>query len=120
MNKVFFITGGTAGVGAEAARQLSRRGDVSKVIITSRTESSAKAAISTIATKAKRPETLFDYVLMDLDDPASCSAAVASLPKVVDIVILNAGPISLKALKTLTKTGVTEAFASMYWTRYHP
>jgi len=109
---IVFITGGTSGIGAEAAMQLSKLHTISKIIITSRSESSAKKAITALVAKSGVRKSKFDFVTMDLNDVSTCVAAVESLPTRVDVSILNAGSISLQACETLTSTGVTQAFQS--------
>jgi NAD(P)-dependent dehydrogenase (short-subunit alcohol dehydrogenase family) len=60
------ITGGTIGIGYEAAVQLARGAKYDKIIVTSRTEAFAKEAIAKLVTDSNQPETKFDFVLLDL------------------------------------------------------
>jgi NAD(P)-dependent dehydrogenase (short-subunit alcohol dehydrogenase family) len=82
------------GIGFEATLQLARSKQFSKLIITSRTEKSAKASIQKLAASSGEPESLFDFVLLDLVLPESCAKAAASLPQGIDVFIMNAGQIS--------------------------
>ncbi len=61
------VTGGTRGCGYEAARQLSSR--LSRAIIASRNETSAKVAIAQLAVDTGRPASALSFVVLDLLSP---------------------------------------------------
>ncbi len=57
--KVICITGGTSGVGFEAVAQLANDERVSKIILTSRTEASAKRAFGRLTERTGKGAELF-------------------------------------------------------------
>jgi len=85
------ITGGTQGVGYQAALQLASRTEYDKIIISSRSERSAKAAIAELMKATGQPESKFGFILMDLLDRESCINAAKGLPSNLGGIILNAG-----------------------------
>jgi len=102
------ITGGTTGIGYEAALQLARGVRYDKIIITSRTEASAKEAIGKLVTESNQPETKFDFVLLDLNCISSCTACAESLPNDLNAIVLNAGQMAAKGYADVNpKTGLT-------------
>ena len=88
--KTYAITGGNSGLGLEAAKILTGKG--AKVVITSRKEDKARAALAEV--RAHSPGADVDFVLLDLTDPASIEQAAAALiekcPR-MDALINNAG-----------------------------
>jgi NAD(P)-dependent dehydrogenase (short-subunit alcohol dehydrogenase family) len=111
-NKVAVITGGTAGVGFETCIQLAslEESRFKKIIITSRSVSGGERAIKSIRDKTGCPEDMFGSLTLDLSSPKSCSDFVEALPSEIDVMVLNAGSISLKSLQEKTDTGVTANF----------
>ena len=85
------ITGGTQGVGYQAALQLASRTEYDKIIISSRSERSAKASIAELMKATGQPESKFGFILMDLLDRESCINAAKGLPSNLGGIILNAG-----------------------------
>lgn len=88
--KTYAITGGNSGLGLEAAKILAGKG--AKVVITSRTEANANAALQEIRAEVSGADV--DFVLLDLADPASIQACAASLHTKctqLDAILNNAG-----------------------------
>ena len=84
------ITGATGDVGYETCRQVSAVPEVSKLIITTRTEEKAKAVIAELIKDTGKDRKFFDFVVVDLSDYESVMRAVKAFPK-VDRLVLNAG-----------------------------
>lgn len=93
--KSFLITGGTSGIGKEAARALAESG--AKVTITARSAAKAAAVISELATDR------VDFKLLDLADLSSIKEFAKEFTEPVDVLILNAGIMATPFL--LTKDG---------------
>ena len=81
--KRFLITGGTSGIGKEAARELARAG--AHVTITAR--SAAKGA----ATVAEFANERVEFKLLDLADLSSVRNFAKEFTSSIDVLILNAG-----------------------------
>lgn len=90
--KKFLITGGTSGIGKEAARELARAG--AQVIIAAR--STAKAEVVKKELSASRIEILE----LDLADLESVRRAARQLDYSIDVLILNAGIMAIPLMKT--------------------
>ena len=103
------ITGANAGLGRESARQLALQDSVQKIYLGCRNEIKARAA--RVALEAETGREIFEIVLMDVADPNSVRAAVATLDCPIDAVVLNAGGTGGTAPNALTPTGVTSMFA---------
>lgn len=88
--KTVVITGGNAGIGKATAIALAKKG--AEIVITSRSEDKAKAAIAEIKTASGNDAV--SYVLVDLSAQASVRKAAEKLkskcPK-IDVLINNAG-----------------------------
>lgn len=88
--KTTIITGGNSGLGLEAARILA--GKHARVVITSRSAGKAQEAIALI--RQTVPDASIDFVVLDLADAASVTAAAAALrglcPR-IDAIVNNAG-----------------------------
>ena len=84
--KTIVITGGTSGVGLEAARTLSRSG--ASLFVTARTEARAKAAADSLETPGATG------LELDLTNPSSIDKFTETIKrrvKKLDVLILNAG-----------------------------
>ena len=101
------ITGGNRSIGFETAKQLAEDGEVGKVIITSRSQEKAEAAIASLTGEFGLAAEKFDHVVLDLESKASVLAAVEALPK-VDRIVLNAGGY----YRGMHEAGVTKTFAA--------
>ena len=110
MSATVLITGGGSGLGFELAKVLANYPEkIGKVVITCRSEKSAKNALSQLgaATSKKCSETelsassstaddwFYSYILMDLSDIKSIASAVVRIPSspanFFDRLLLNAG-----------------------------
>ena len=81
--KTFLITGGTSGIGKEAALELARAG--AHVTITARNAAKGAAVVAEIAKER------VDFKLLDLADLSSVKSFAKEFTKPVDVLILNAG-----------------------------
>ncbi|MCF8459269.1 MAG: SDR family oxidoreductase [Flavobacteriales bacterium] len=88
--KTVVITGGNAGIGKATAIALAKKG--AEIVITSRSESNAKAAVAEIKSTSGNPAV--SYVLVDLSSQKSVRKAAEELktkcPQ-IDVLINNAG-----------------------------
>ncbi|MDB4656055.1 SDR family oxidoreductase [Flavobacteriales bacterium] len=88
--KTVVITGGNAGIGKATAINLAKQG--AEILITSRSEGKAKAAVGEIKSASKNDNV--DFVLINLIDQESVKKAAveikAKCPK-IDVLINNAG-----------------------------
>lgn len=92
-DKVAIVTGGSSGIGLEAATELAKRG--AKVIIASRNETKLKKARDYIRSASGNPN--IDYKILDLGSLQSVrqfTSEIASEPR-LDILINNAGAVAL-------------------------
>ena len=104
------ITGANAGLGREAARQLSHQKGVEKIILACRSAAKAEAAKASLEAETGRK--VFDIMLMDMLSPETIRKAVSEMTAPVDAVILNAGGTGGRTPYALTKDGVTHVFAT--------
>ncbi|MBK4348580.1 SDR family NAD(P)-dependent oxidoreductase [Lacisediminihabitans changchengi] len=103
VGKTFVVTGGNAGIGYFIAEQLAAAGG--QVVITSRTQARADAALAAI--RAQVPGAQVSAVLLDLSSFASVRAAAAtlsSLPR-IEALIENAGSIMATKGRAETEDG---------------
>ena len=88
--KTVVITGGNAGIGKATAIELAKKG--AEIVITSRSEDKAKAAVTEIKSASENDS--IKYVLVDLSSQESVRKAAEELkvkfPK-IDVLINNAG-----------------------------
>jgi NAD(P)-dependent dehydrogenase (short-subunit alcohol dehydrogenase family) len=90
-HRTALVTGASSGLGKEAAAQLAGEG-FDRVIITARTSAKAEAARAEL--EAATNTTVFETLVLELDDHASVEAAartVAEKGGKIDVVLLNAG-----------------------------
>ena len=90
--KRFLITGGTSGIGKEAARELARAG--AHVTITARSESKGEQTRKEISTAR------VDVLQLDLTDLTSVRKAAREITEQIDVLILNAGVMAVPFAKT--------------------
>jgi len=89
--KTFLITGGTSGIGKEAARELVGAGG--EVIITSRDDRKGKATVAEIGGN-------ISYRLLELTSLKSIGECAAGISSEIDVLILNAGVMATPFKKT--------------------
>jgi len=87
---VVALTGANGDVGYETCKQLSAVAEVTKLIVTARTEEKAGAVIDKLAADTGKDRSWFGFVVVDLSDYTSVMAAVQDFPQ-VDRLLLNAG-----------------------------
>lgn len=89
-NPVAVVTGGTAGIGLEACKQLAAKGI--DVILTSRSEAKGKAAVKEIQKSAASVDNKVEFVIAELGNLSSVAKACESLQgRTIDYLLLNAG-----------------------------
>jgi NAD(P)-dependent dehydrogenase (short-subunit alcohol dehydrogenase family) len=108
--KTVLITGANAGIGKDVARQLALRPETGRIYLACRNRDRATAAKAELEAATGRK--IFDIVLMDVADPGSVRAGLASLDGSIDALVMNAGGIGGKTPLALTAHGVTTVFAS--------
>ncbi|MET0806153.1 MAG: SDR family NAD(P)-dependent oxidoreductase [Lacisediminihabitans sp.] len=101
--KTFVVTGGNAGIGYFVAEQLAAAGG--HVVITSRTQRRADAALAAI--RSQVPGAQVEAVILDLSSYASVRAAAVQLEKLprIDALIENAGSIMATKGRAETEDG---------------
>jgi NAD(P)-dependent dehydrogenase (short-subunit alcohol dehydrogenase family) len=107
--KVALITGANAGIGKEVARQLAALETAERIYLACRNEERAAAAKADL--EARTGKAIFEVVLMDVSDPSSVRAAIRSIRRPVDALVMNAGGIGGREPLAQTKDGVTQVFA---------
>ena len=110
VGRVAMVTGANVGIGKEVARQLAVSGNYREVILACRDRVKANVAKADLEKTAGK--TALSVTIMDVSDPASVRAALASLSEPVDDLVMNAGGSGGKTPLALTGNGVTEIFAS--------
>lgn len=97
--KIFAITGGNSGLGLEAAKILVTKG--ARVLITARSDTKARGAVETISNAT--PDADVGFVLLDLTDPESITAAAAAIIETcprLDACINNGGVMQTPEVRT--------------------
>jgi NAD(P)-dependent dehydrogenase (short-subunit alcohol dehydrogenase family) len=110
LHKSALITGANTGLGKELARQLALRGDFSKIYLACRNPAKAQAAQSDLTRVTGK--SIFDVAIIDLTDLASVRAAIPTLDRPLDALVMNAGGTGGPHPMALTADGVTEIFAA--------
>jgi NAD(P)-dependent dehydrogenase (short-subunit alcohol dehydrogenase family) len=104
------ITGANAGIGKNVAKQLALINTTEKIYLACRDGSKAAKAKNELEQQTGR--SIFEIIVMDLNDLTSVRAAVSSLTIPIDALLMNAGGSGGKTPLTLTKDGVTTIFAT--------
>jgi len=107
--KTILITGANTGLGKEMARQLALRGDFERIYLGCRNPEKAERAKEDLETVTGR--TIFEVVIIDLEDLASVRAAVAAVGAPLNALVMNAGGTGGPTPAALTQDGVTASFA---------
>ena len=107
--KTILITGANTGLGKEMARQLALRGDFERIYLGCRNPEKAERAKQDLETVTGR--TIFEVVIIDLEDLASVRAAVAAVGAPLNALVMNAGGTGGPTPAALTQDGVTASFA---------
>jgi NAD(P)-dependent dehydrogenase (short-subunit alcohol dehydrogenase family) len=107
--KTILITGANTGLGKEMARQLALRGDFERIYLGCRNPEKAERAKKDLETVSGR--TIFEVVVIDLEDLASVRAAVAAIGAPLNALAMNAGGTGGPTPAALTQDRVTEVFA---------
>lgn len=90
---VVAITGGNGDLGNEISKQLSFVPEVTKVILTCRTQAKADETIELLKKETGKDSSFFGSVLLDVMDIATIASAIESFPT-VDCLLLNVGGLS--------------------------
>ena len=111
MAKVIIITGGTGGIGYQAARMLASKPEKHTIVVTGRSEASGKKAVDSL--KEQTGNDNVEYAVADLSEQMSVRALGKELLSrfpVIDELINNAGNLSSGEQET-TKDGINKNFA---------
>ena len=87
--KSVLITGASAGIGKEIARQLASNKNITTIYLACRNEKKALAVKRELETQTKR--SIFKIAIVDVANLASVRALLSSLREPIDAVVLNAG-----------------------------
>lgn len=107
--KSVLITGASAGIGREVARQLALKRNIESIYLAVRNKEKGNVVQRELEQKTNR--TIFHLITLDLTDLDSVRAAVSSLPQPIDAVVLNAGGSGGKTPMALNGNGVTHLMA---------
>lgn len=110
MNKSILITGANGGIGKDTARQLALLDSTEKIYLACRNEARAIEAKKSLEESTGR--SIFEIVIMDVSNPDSVRAAVETITKPIDALILNAGGMGGKSPEKITADGTTELFST--------
>jgi len=88
---VVAITGGNGDVGVEACKQLAEKSEITKIIITCRSEEKATSTIKLVSSITGKSTSFFGYVLLDLTDYSSIVNSIQDFPDSIDRLCLNVG-----------------------------
>lgn len=85
------ITGGNGDVGVEACKQLATKPEITKVVITCRSEKKATNTINNLVAATGKDVSFFGYATMDLMNYTSIIEGVKACPDKIDRLCLNVG-----------------------------
>ncbi len=108
--RTILITGASAGIGKEVARQLALGARTAKIYLGCRNQSKANDAQNDLETSTGK--SIFEIVMMDMTGLDSVRAGVTALAAPVDAVIMNAGGSGGPTAMELTRSGATRIFAT--------
>jgi NAD(P)-dependent dehydrogenase (short-subunit alcohol dehydrogenase family) len=103
------ITGASAGIGKELARQLGLRPEIERVVLACRNPTRAQSARAEL--EAATGRAIFQIVILDASDPTSTRSAALSLDEPIDALAMNAGGAGGPDPAAQTATGATQVFA---------
>jgi NAD(P)-dependent dehydrogenase (short-subunit alcohol dehydrogenase family) len=115
-HRVVIVTGGTRGLGLVLARQLVEAG--ARVAICGRDADTLQRAADDLGARGQRPLARS----CDISDPEQVSRFVSDVETElgpIDVLINNAGTISVGPLETATRADYETAFATHFWGPYH-
>jgi NAD(P)-dependent dehydrogenase (short-subunit alcohol dehydrogenase family) len=107
--KSVLVTGASAGIGKEVARQLALKPDIETIYLACRNEQRALMAKQELERKTGR--NIFKILVMDVSRIASVLAALSRLKEPIDAIVMNAGGFGGEKPMRSTEDGVTELFA---------
>lgn len=88
---LILITGGNGDVGVEACKQLATKPEVTKVVITCRSEEKATKTIDGLVADTGKDPSFFGFVVMDMTDYSSIVEGAKVFPEKIDRLCLNVG-----------------------------
>ncbi|MFT5687057.1 MAG: NAD(P)-dependent dehydrogenase (short-subunit alcohol dehydrogenase family) [Myxococcota bacterium] len=115
-HKTVLVTGSNAGLGLEAARQLASKPEWDRIVLSARSEAKAQGARDTIMAATNRPASDFEYLILDLIEPASVDAALSDVVARdlhFDALVLNAGGMATSDSQGMVRasSGLSKLFA---------
>jgi NAD(P)-dependent dehydrogenase (short-subunit alcohol dehydrogenase family) len=109
MLKTILITGANGGLGKESARQLAMQSGIEKIYLACRNQD--KAQIVKAELEQLTGKSIFEILLLDVENLDSVRAAVAALNEPVEALLMNAGGAGGHDFNQQTKDGVMQQFA---------
>jgi NAD(P)-dependent dehydrogenase (short-subunit alcohol dehydrogenase family) len=108
-SKTVLITGASAGIGKEVARQLAERPETARIYLACRNRDRATTAQAQL--EAATGRRIFEIVVMDVANLDSVRAGLADVGGTIDALVMNAGVVGPQSM-ALTADGVTTVFAT--------
>ncbi|MFK7986220.1 MAG: SDR family NAD(P)-dependent oxidoreductase [Sandaracinaceae bacterium] len=114
--KTILVTGSNSGLGLETARQLAERPEWQRIVLGARSEDKARGARDTLVAATGRSKEDFEYLIVDLNQPASVDAALDDADARdlhLDAVVMNAGGVVAANAEGIPKaeSGLSQLFA---------
>lgn len=103
---LILLTGGNGDVGVECCKQLATKPEVTKVVITCRSEKKATQTIDAVVAATGKDRSFFGYAIIDFMNYASIVEGVKSCPDKIDRLCLNVGGLGTC---NMHKCGATDA-----------